>query len=103
MDRALEIPRSTTRAEWLSLYRYKREVAQMSSRHASSNPGDHRAFIRGLPGSRGGALQPSAIRDGSIVAHNPHTGLPRDPRDIASDPRAILCVPPGQPIKAAKD
>lgn len=37
------------------------------------------------------------------VTNNPYTGQPRDPRDIASDPGAILCVPPGQPIKAAKD
>ena len=32
---------------------------------------------------------------------NPHTGTPRDPRDVASDPQAVLCVKPGEPLKAA--
>lgn len=32
---------------------------------------------------------------------NPHTGAPRDPRDVASDPQAILCTKPGEPLKAA--
>ena len=32
---------------------------------------------------------------------NPHTGTPRDPRDVASDPQAILCVKPGEPLKAS--
>ena len=36
------------------------------------------------------------------VLNNPHTGLPRDPRDVASDPDAILCVAPGEPLKAAR-
>lgn len=27
---------------------------------------------------------------------NPHTGTPRDPRDVASDPQAVLCVKPGR-------
>ncbi len=35
------------------------------------------------------------------VLLNPHTGAARDPRDVASDPQAILCVKPGEPIKAA--
>lgn len=35
------------------------------------------------------------------VVHNPQTGTPRDPRDIASDPRAALCVRPGEPLRAA--
>lgn len=35
------------------------------------------------------------------VLFNPHTGTPRDHRDIASDPKAILCVKPGEPLKAA--
>lgn len=35
------------------------------------------------------------------VLFNPHTGTPRDHRDIASDPQAILCVKPGEPLKAA--
>lgn len=37
------------------------------------------------------------------ITHNPYTGQPRDPRDIASDPGAVLCVKPGAPLKAAKD
>ena len=32
---------------------------------------------------------------------NPHTGTPRDPRDVASDPQAVLCVKPGEPLKAS--
>ena len=36
-----------------------------------------------------------------VVLNNPHTGTPRDPRDVASDPQAILCVKPGEPLKAA--
>ena len=32
---------------------------------------------------------------------NPHTGTPRDPRDVASDPQAVLCVKPGEPLKSA--
>ena len=35
------------------------------------------------------------------VLYNPHTGAARDPRDVASDPQAILCVKPGEPLKAA--
>lgn len=35
------------------------------------------------------------------VLLNPHTGAPRDPRDVASDPEAILCMKPGEPLKAA--
>lgn len=35
------------------------------------------------------------------VLFNPHTGMPRDARDVASDPQAILCVKPGDPLKAA--
>lgn len=36
------------------------------------------------------------------VTNNPHTGTPRDPRDIASDPQATLCVKPGEPLRAAQ-
>lgn len=36
------------------------------------------------------------------VTYSPHTGAPRDPRDIASDPQAILCVEPGKPLMAAQ-
>ncbi|GEM_PF-4456393 len=36
-----------------------------------------------------------------IVTHNPYTGAPRDPRDIKSDPSAVLCVKPGVPLVAA--
>ncbi len=32
---------------------------------------------------------------------NPHTGTPRDPRDVASDPQAVLCVKPSEPLKSA--
>jgi hypothetical protein len=35
------------------------------------------------------------------VTHNPHTGAPRDNRDIASDSQAVLCVAPGAPLRAA--
>lgn len=35
------------------------------------------------------------------VLANPHTGAPRDPRDVASDPQAVLGVKPGEPLKAA--
>lgn len=35
------------------------------------------------------------------VLYNPHTGAARDPRDVASDPQAILCVKPGEPLRAA--
>lgn len=35
------------------------------------------------------------------VLLNPHTGTPRDPRDVASDPQAVLCVKPGEPLKPA--
>lgn len=41
------------------------------------------------------ALHPLPVLD------NPHTGAPRDPRDVASDPQAILCTKPGEPPKAA--
>lgn len=33
--------------------------------------------------------------------HNPYTGTPRDPRDIASDPFAVLCVAADEPLRAA--
>lgn len=33
---------------------------------------------------------------------NPHTGEPRDWRDVESDPCAILCPKPGEPLLAAK-
>ncbi|MBH1476976.1 hypothetical protein I5U59_09350 [Stenotrophomonas maltophilia] len=36
-----------------------------------------------------------------IVTHNPYTGQPRDPRDVQSDPGAVLCVRPGAPLRAA--
>lgn len=32
---------------------------------------------------------------------NTHTSTPRDPRDVASDPQAVLCVKPGEPLKAS--
>jgi hypothetical protein len=32
---------------------------------------------------------------------NPHTGALRDLRDVASDPQAVLCMKPGEPLKAA--
>jgi len=35
------------------------------------------------------------------VLNNPHTGEGRDPRDVASDPGAVLCVEPGAPLAAA--
>lgn len=35
------------------------------------------------------------------VLYNPHTGTARDPRDVSSDPQAILCRKPGEPLKAA--
>jgi len=35
------------------------------------------------------------------VLFNPHTGMPRDASDVASDPQAVLCVKPGEPLKAA--
>lgn len=35
------------------------------------------------------------------VLFNPHTGMPRDARDVASDPQAVMCVKPGEPLKAA--
>ena len=35
------------------------------------------------------------------VLLNPHTAVPRDARDIASDPQAKLCVKLGEPLKAA--
>lgn len=49
----------------------------------------------------------NAIKDVLNALHpqpvllNPHTGAPRDPRDVASDPEAILCMKPGEPLKAA--
>lgn len=36
-----------------------------------------------------------------IVTHNPHTGRPRDARDIASDPEGKLIVAPGEALVAA--
>ncbi|WP_395026340.1 hypothetical protein [Comamonas odontotermitis] len=36
-----------------------------------------------------------------IVTHNPHTGRPRDERDIASDPLGKLIVRPGAALAAA--
>lgn len=36
-----------------------------------------------------------------IVTHNPHTGKPRDARDIASDPEGKLIVQPGALLTAA--
>lgn len=33
-----------------------------------------------------------------IVTHNPHTGKPRDSRDIASDPEGKLMVDPSAPL-----
>lgn len=38
--------------------------------------------------------------DAQAVLNNPHTDAPRDLRDVASDPQAILCVKPGESIKA---
>ena len=35
------------------------------------------------------------------VLFNPYTGEPRDARDIASDPRGVLIVPPGARLAAA--
>lgn len=35
------------------------------------------------------------------VLNNPHTGELRDPRDVASDPGAVLAVEPGAPLVAA--
>lgn len=39
--------------------------------------------------------------DAQAVLNNPHTGAPRDPSDVASDPQALLCLKPGEPVKAA--
>ena len=32
---------------------------------------------------------------------NPHTGTARDPRDMATDPKGVLIVEPGAPMRAA--
>lgn len=32
---------------------------------------------------------------------NPYTGLPRDPRDIQSDPAGLLMLDPDEPVRAA--
>jgi hypothetical protein len=37
----------------------------------------------------------------NVVTYNPYTGKPRDPRDIESDPSAVMCVKPGEPLRAA--
>ncbi|MES2262173.1 MAG: hypothetical protein V4724_26940 [Pseudomonadota bacterium] len=37
----------------------------------------------------------------ALITHNLHTGALRDPRDVASDPQAVLCVAPGEPLHAA--
>jgi DNA repair exonuclease SbcCD ATPase subunit len=36
----------------------------------------------------------------SVVTHNPHTGTPRNPLDIKSDPAGLLIVKDGEPLKA---
>jgi hypothetical protein len=36
------------------------------------------------------------------VLNNPHTGQPRDLRDVESDHKAILCIAHGEPLKAAQ-
>ena len=36
----------------------------------------------------------------SVVTHNPHTGTPRNPLDIESDPAGLLIVKDGEPLKA---
>lgn len=48
------------------------------------------------------ALSAPSPAQAQPVTHNPHTGKPRDPRDIVSDPQAILCVAPNEQIKAAQ-
>ena len=35
-----------------------------------------------------------------VVTHNPHTGTPRNPLDIESDPAGLLIVKDGEPLKA---
>lgn len=35
-----------------------------------------------------------------VVTHNPHTGTPRNPLDIESDPEGLLIVKDGEPLKA---
>lgn len=37
----------------------------------------------------------------SVVTNNPHTGTPRNPLDIESDPKGLLIVKDGEPLKAA--
>lgn len=57
-------------------------------------------YCEWMPYQKGQAAKVEA-KEAAAVLNNPHTGTPRDPRDVASDPQAILCVKPGEPLKAA--
>ncbi|QWF19259.1 hypothetical protein [Lysobacter capsici] len=46
------------------------------------------------------AAAPAAQVAASVLV-NPHTGEPRDYRDVDSDPEGLLCVKPGTPLLAA--
>ena len=48
------------------------------------------------------ALRTLATNSARIVTHNPHTGKPRDARDMASDPEGKLIVAPGPLFAAAE-
>lgn len=47
------------------------------------------------------SYSPASAFESGYSLCNPHTGALRDPRDVASDPQAILCTKPGEPLKAA--
>ena len=60
------------------------------------------AFIKGEPAPAWLATQPAPEQPKPALLTNPHTGQPRDYRDVESDPQGILIHKPGEPLRAAE-
>lgn len=84
------------------------EVGKNTGSRASV-PSSHSAegaAVRPEPAPQPAAQPVAAVAEdepGRRVTHNPHTGAPRDPRDIESDPMGLLIIDPRKLVNAASE
>lgn len=75
--------------------------AEWHFKHKPEVGGYYVAYEDGYKSYSPAAAFESGYTSVDSVLTNPHTGTPRDSRDVASDTQATLCVKPGEPLKAA--
>lgn len=86
-------PEAMRLAEWLATGVWPSYVPQEAAAAlAATQPATQGAATTGYIAPKSRYVPP--------VLFSPYTGEPRDARDIASDPRGILIVPPGAALAA---